>query len=158
MYLTPPMEGLAALQQFSARMEHDIKDMSGMSEAELRESPATSIVTGKAVDSLQQAGSGSRVEMVQGTGVGLALVAWNEKAMRQAQGTFRDTKMNLFGREAPNTIEQQGRAFALTMKGSQIVGSTRNEVVFQVALNQHEKLVDGVAGAGRRACVEEVGA
>jgi len=147
-YLTPPLQGLEALQQFSARMEHDIKDMSGMSEAEFGQSPATSIVTGKAVDSLQQAGSGSRVEMVQGTGVGPALVAWNEKALRQAQGTFRDTRMQLFGREAPNTLELTGRSFSLSLKGSQIVGSTRNEVVFQVALNQHEKLVMGLQAQG----------
>jgi hypothetical protein len=40
-----------------------------------------SIVTGKAINELQGAGTGSLVEMVQGVGIGKALVAWNEKAI-----------------------------------------------------------------------------
>jgi hypothetical protein len=149
-YLEPPQQGVAMIQQFTARTEHDIKELAGMSPAEFGQSPASSIVTGKAVNALQQAGAGSRVEMVQGTGIGPALVAWNEKAIRQAQDTFRDTKMQLYGRESANTMEMQGRQFALSIKGSQVVGSTRNEVVFQVALNQHEKLVMGLQALGAK--------
>lgn len=109
-----------------------------------------SIVTGKAINELQGAGTGSTVEMVQGTGIGTALVSFNEQAIFMGQTMFRDEPINLHGVRPESIADLNPRQFALSIKGKQLIGSGRNDVVFSPHLSMHEKIVMGLqmAGAG----------
>lgn len=140
-YLTPPVQAVAMQQQFLDHAIHNIKEGSHMPEVNFGVSPATNIVTGKAIDELQGAGTGSTIEMVQGNGIGPALVKFNEMAIVMGQRMFADDQINLFGYETPTPTEIKGKPFALTIKGSQLVGSPRNDVIFNPTMDAHSKLV-----------------
>jgi hypothetical protein len=140
-WLHPPTEALNVQQNFANMNDHNIKESTGMPEVQFGQSPATSIVTGKAVNELQGAGTGSMVEMVQGVGIGNGVVNWNEKAISIAQRLFREDQMYLFGAEYSSSLDLVPQRFALTVKGKELVGSPRNEVIFAPAINPHEKLV-----------------
>lgn len=146
-FLNPPVQSLPVQEQFLAMNEHNIKQMAGMPEVNFGESPASSIVTGKAINELQGAGTGSMIEMVQGIGLGLGVESWNEKAIVIAQQMFRDDKIHLHGKELDG-ISIKPRTFAMSIKGSELVGSPRNELVFSPALSMHEKVVMGLQAAG----------
>lgn len=134
----PMIQGSAG---FMHTNELNIRNATGMPGVNFGESPATSIVTGAAVDALQGAGTGSMIEMVQGAGIGQALSSWNEKAITIGQRIFRDDTMNLFGSHYQSAMDLNPKQFATTMKGKDLVGSSRNDVVFSPAIGQHEKLV-----------------
>src|SRR5437870_1582500 len=61
-FLNPPVQALGAQESFLGLNEHNIKQMAGMPEVSFGESPASSIVTGKAINELQGAGTGSMIE------------------------------------------------------------------------------------------------
>lgn len=139
-YLTPPTANTAMTAQMIQQTEHSIKQGGSMPETQFGGSPVSSILTGKAVEELQGAGTGSLVEMVQSVGIGQGIVNWNESALYIARELFADDTINLFGTEvSPHAIKP--RSFSDTIKGRQLTGSSRNEVMFSPALNQHEKLV-----------------
>ena len=146
-FLNPPVQALPVQENFLALNEHNIKQISGMPEVNFGQSPATSIVTGKAINELQGAGTGSMIEMVQGIGLGLGVEAWNEKAILIGQTMFRDERIQLHGREIDG-ISIQPRNFSMSIRGSELIGSARNELVFSPALSMHEKVVMGLQAAG----------
>ena len=147
-WLHPPTQALGMQEQFSNLNTHNIKEASGMPEVQFGQSPATSIVTGKAVNELQGAGTGSMVEMVQGVGIGNGIVSWNEKAIELTRRLFRDDSIYLYGAAYTSFHDLVPQHFALTLKGKEIVGSPRNDVIFAPALNPHEKLVMNLQGLG----------
>jgi hypothetical protein len=148
-YLVPPTGALLANANFLSLNEQNIKQATSMPDVNFGKVDA-SIITGKAINELQGAGTGSVVEMVQGTGIGSALVAWNEKAIYMGQNMFKDDTINLFGVETGSLADIRPRQFAISIKGSKLIGSPRNEVVFAPYLSMHEKVVMGLqmAGAG----------
>jgi hypothetical protein len=107
-----------------------------------------SIITGKAINELQGAGTGSLVEMVQGFGIGLNLVNWNEKALTIYQRMFKDDRVYLAGKRPESMMDINPRQFPISFKGSEIVGSPRNEVVFSPYIGMHDKLVMSLQGIG----------
>lgn len=147
-WLHPPVQALGMQEQFLGMNEHNIKEAAGMSEAEFGRSPASSIVTGKAVNELQGAGSGNIVEMVQGVGIGNALVSWNEKAVTIQRTLFRDDTAHLYGAAYTSATSLVPQHFALKVKGRELIGSPRNDVIFAPTLNPHEKLVMNLQGLG----------
>lgn len=148
-YLTPPSGSLLANAQWAQEIERMVQTDTSMPDVNFGHFQA-SIVTGKAINELQGAGSGSLVEMVQGVSIGAALTSWNEKAIQIGRTMFKDDVIYLFGAETPSIAEVNPRHFSFKMKGSQLVGSTRNEVVFMPYLDMHSKVVMGLqmAGAG----------
>ncbi len=146
-YLTPPAGSLMAQGEWAQNVERMVKTDTSMPDVNFGVANQ-SIVTGKAINELQGAGTGSLVEMVQGIGIGAALVAWNEKAITIGRTMFREDTIKLFGRETPSLASINPRSFSMTIKGSQLVGSTRNEVVFMPYLDMHTKVVIGLQMAG----------
>lgn len=146
-YLTPPAGNLLAQGEWAAQVERMVKTDTSMPDVNFGEAKQ-SIVTGKAINELQGAGTGSLVEMVQGVSIGAGLVAWNEKAIEIGRTMFRDDSIRLFGQQAGSLAEINPRNFSLNIKGSQLVGSTRNEVVFMPYLDMHTKVVIGLQLAG----------
>jgi len=147
-FLAPEGPIIERQNDFMRANELNIRNATGMPGVNFGESPATSIVTGKAVNELMGAGTGSMIEMVQGVGIGNGIVSWNEKAITIGQRMFRDDKMFLFGQEFKSVTELVPERFSLTMQGKDLVGSPRNDVVFAPALNAHEKLVMNLQGLG----------
>jgi hypothetical protein len=86
--------------------------------------------------------------MVQGVGIGQALVSWNQKAIVMAQKLFRNDQINLFGQLPTTNLDINSKQFALTLKGKDLIGSPRNEVVFSPHLSDHDKLIMGLQGLG----------
>jgi hypothetical protein len=146
-YLEPPARGLMAGAEWATRVEQMIKTDTSMPDVNFGQADQ-SIVTGKAINELQGAGTGSLVEMVQGLGIGAALVSWNEKAITIGRTMFKDDTIRLFGQEASSIATVNPRNFSMNIKGSQLVGSTRNEVVFMPSLDMHTKVVIGLQMAG----------
>lgn len=146
-YLTPPNGALATQAGFAAEVERMIKQATSMPDVNFGQFKA-SIITGKAINELQGAGTGSLVEMVQGVSLGSALASWNEKAIFYAQTMFRDETISLFGTEQGTVADLNPRQFALNIKGSKLIGSANNEVVFMPHLGMHEKIVMGLQMAG----------
>lgn len=147
-YLTPPVQGIMANNQFAANLDHNMRVGAGMPEINSGVSPVSSVITGKAINELQGAATGAMVEQVQGLGIGLGLTKWNSKAITMTQQMFRDDKILLYG-ERPETIaDLQPERFAWSGKGSDVVGSPRNEVVFSPHISQQEKVVMGLQMAG----------
>ncbi|MHB8742571.1 MAG: hypothetical protein ACYC9L_05535 [Sulfuricaulis sp.] len=140
-FLQPEGPAVAGSEGFMRANELNIRNATGMPGVNFGESPATSIVTGKAVNELQGAGTGSMIEMVQGVGIGNGVVSWNEKAITLAQRMFADDKMFLFGQEFGSVADLVPKRFAEVMKGKDLIGSPRNDVVFSPAISPHEKLV-----------------
>jgi hypothetical protein len=147
-YETPPVQALPVQVAFLRDNQDKILEAAGMPRVAFGQSPTTSIATGAAINELQGAGTGTTVEMVQGTGIGPALESWNEKALFMYQNLFKDDTIQLYGTETKSILDTSGRQFSLTFKGSEIVGSTRNKVVFQPHMDDHEKLVMGLQGLG----------
>ena len=147
-YLTPPVQGIMANNQFAANLDHNMRVGAGMPEVNSGVSPTSSVITGKAINELQGAATGAMVEQVQGLGIGLGLTKWNSKAITMTQTMFRDDKILLYG-ERPETIaDLQPVRFAWSGKGSDVVGSPRNEVIFSPHISQQEKVVMGLQMAG----------
>jgi hypothetical protein len=147
-WLHPPVQAIGMQQQFSGMNDHNIKEVSGMSEAQFGQSPATSIVTGKAVNELQGAGSGNMVELVQGVGIGNGIVTWNEHCIEITRRLWRDDTISLFGASYRSFTDLVPQRFALSIKGKELVGSPRNDVIFAPAMNPHEKLVMNLQALG----------
>lgn len=126
-----------------AENERQVKQGSGMPDVNFGNFNA-SIVTGKAINELQGAGTGSTVEYVQGVGIGSALVSFNEKAVFMGQEMFRDEKINLHGIQPGTIADLNPRQFALTIKGKELIGSGRNDVVFSPHMSMGEKIVMGL--------------
>lgn len=145
-YLNPPVQATQAHQGFLAQNELNVKQGSSMPDVNFGNFRA-SIVTGKAINELQGAGTGSLVEMVQGSAMGPAVVNWNQKAIFMAQEMFRDDTANLFGTEVSPTLIS-ARRFALSVKGKDLIGSPRNEVVFAPHMGLHDKLVMALQAQG----------
>ena len=146
-YLTPPAQALPAQQGILLDNERIIKQATSMPDVNFGNVNA-SIITGKAINELQGAGTGSLVEMAQGVGIGTALSNWNAKAIVMAQRALADEKIYLEGHYRDSAMDLNPRAFAFKAKGKEIVGSPRNEVVFSPHLNQHEKLVMNLQAMG----------
>lgn len=139
-WLHPPVQALASQIGFLSQNTGTIKEATGMPPVNFGQSPASSIVTGAAISELQGAGTGSTVEMVQ-SGIGLGLTEWNQQAIYMQQTLFRDEKVTLHAAIPSSAMDVQGTRGSVTVKGSQLIGSGNNEVVFSPAMNQHEKLV-----------------
>lgn len=147
-YLSVPVQSLGAQMGFMGAVEHGMKEDAGLNETSFGVSPASSIVTGQAIEDLQNAGTASTVEMVQSTGLGACITRWNAKAIFMGQTMFAKDKINLFGMETPGLGEVNPRRFAMSIKGSELVGSTRNEVVFMPQYDLHTKVVIGLQMSG----------
>lgn len=139
--LAPPVQALTAQVGFMENNVRNMEQTAGMPPVNFGQSPASSIVTGKAINELQGAGSGSLVEMVQGSNVGPVLAGWNSSALFMWQTTFRDEKVEIGGMVPTTQFDVRGRMTTVSFKGKQIVGSQNNDVVFSPAMQQHEKLV-----------------
>lgn len=142
-WLHPPTGLLPSQLGFLQENERAVKQATSMPDVNFGQFDA-SIITGKAISQLQGAGTGSVVEMVQGVGMGSVITLWNEIAIVVGQRMFRDESLALYGREYASAVEVKGKPFAERMKGAELVGSPRNEVVFGPYIDQHEKLVMGL--------------
>jgi hypothetical protein len=107
-----------------------------------------SIITGKAINELQGAGTGSLVEMVQGYGIGSCLSTWNEQAITIYQRMFTDDTVYLQGVRPETITDLNPRQFSVSFKGKEIVGSPRNDVVFSPYIGMHEKLIISLQAQG----------
>jgi hypothetical protein len=132
---------------WGGEIERMIKQATSMPDVNFGQFKA-SIVTGKAINELQGAGTGSLIEMVQGVSLGRGLASWNEKAIFYGQTMFRDEQIPLFGLMRTTAADINPRQFAMTLKGRDLVGSPHNEVVFMPYLGMHEKVVVGLQMAG----------
>jgi hypothetical protein len=144
-WLHPPTQLLPSQQQFLLGNDQAVKEATFLPDVSRGQFNA-SIVTGKAINELQGAGTGSVVEMVQGVGMGTVITRWNELAITLAQRLFRDDDITLYGHTSAGALEIKGKPFAGKIKGSELIGSPRNEVVFSPYIGQHEKLVMGLQG------------
>lgn len=141
---TPGMgAGAAMLQAY----EQAIKQDTSMPDASFGQIDA-SIITGKAISQLQGAGTGSLVEMVQGNGIGPALESWNEKALTIYQRMWADDQIYLEGIQPTSMFDLNPKQFSISFKGSQIVGSPKNDVVFSPYMDQHDKLIMALQSQG----------
>lgn len=148
-WVSPPTQALQAQLQMLDTNEQSIKQGANMPDVSFGQSDA-SIITGRAVNELQGAGTGSVIEMVQGTSLGEALVSWNEKAIFMGQQMFKDDEAHLFGLVPDSGIDLNPKQFSLNIKGKELKGSVRNEIVFSPHSNAQQKVVQGLqmAGAG----------
>jgi hypothetical protein len=144
-YLSTPNSGIGGgmLPQYEAAIKQD----TFMPDASFGQFDA-SIITGKAINALQGAGTGSVVEMVQGTSIGTALENWNEKALTIYQRMFPNDTIMLEGVRPGSAFDLNPKQFSMVFKGKDIVGSPKNEVVFMPYMNQHDKLVMSLQGIG----------
>lgn len=147
-WLHPPVQALGAQVGFLQANEQNVLDVAGMPRVNFGQSPASSIVTGKAVNELQGAATGSTIEFVQGVQLGPALSEWNEHALFLYQTLFADQQIYLKGVIPGSAYELNPRGFEVRFKGSEIIGSQANDVVFQPALAAHEKLVMNLQAMG----------
>lgn len=148
-YLSPPVQSLGVQTGFMAENEREIQNQTGMPRVSLGDSrDLGSIVTGKAINELQGAGTGSTVEMVQGIGIGVGMVSWNEKALVMGRRMFANDTINLEGYETGSALTIAPRYFTLSLKGKELVGSPRNEVIFSPHLGLPEKLVMNLQAMG----------
>jgi hypothetical protein len=146
-FLEPPAVALNAGMEVLHENERSIKQDTSMPDVNFGQFNA-SIITGKAINELQGAGTGSLVDMVQGAGIGSALSNWNDKALTILRRQFAKDKIYLYGMYPRSMADIRGSEFSMTITGSKIVGSTRNEVVFSPYMNEHDKLIMGLQGLG----------
>lgn len=146
-YLQPPEGSLGAGQALLQETERAVKQDTSMPDVSFGQFDA-SIITGKAVNALQGAGTGSLVEMVQGNGIGSCLVRWNEKALTFVQRAYKDDKINLQGVRPASIVDLNPRQFSVSFKGKEIIGSPKNEVVFSPYIGMHDKLVMALQAQG----------
>lgn len=137
-YLNAPINEQGALGLIQ-KNEQDIKQNASMPDVSMGSFRA-SIVTGKAVNELQGAGTGSTVEMVQ-SNMGPALVGFNEKAIYMAQTMFKDETIYLQGYTPQTSSDINPKMFGFKAKGKELIGSARNEVVFQPLMDLQTKTV-----------------
>lgn len=147
-FMVPPVQALPVQLTFLQNNADKVLEASGMPRVNFGQSPTTSIATGSAINELQGAGTGSTVEMVQGACIGPELVSWNEKMFEIYRTEFRDDQIGLQGTERKTIADLNSREFAITFKGKEIIGSTRNEVVFSPHLDDREKLVMSLQAMG----------
>lgn len=146
-YLIPPESSMAAGQAMLQETERAVKQDTSMPDVSFGQFDA-SIITGKAVNALQGAGTGSLVEMVQSTGIGACLVRWNEKALTFIQRAYRDDKILLQGVRPASILDLNPRQFSVSLKGKEIIGSPKNEVTFSPYIGLHDKLVMALQAQG----------
>jgi len=146
-YLTPPTAAIAGGMGMLQGNEAAIKQDTSMPDVNFGQFDA-SIITGKAVNALQGAGTGSLVEMVQGFGIGFNLVKWNEKALTIYQRMFAEDTIYLQGLRPQSMVDLNPTQFGVKFKGSDVIGSPRNEVVFSPYIGMHDKLVMSLQGIG----------
>jgi hypothetical protein len=146
-YLQPPAGNLLAQSDWAQRIEQMVKTDTSMPDVNFGVAD-NSIITGKAINELQGAGTGSLVDMVRGTSIGFTLSSFNEKAITISRLAFADDTIRLFGTLTGSIAELVPQGFGMTLKGSQLKGSTRNEIVFMPYLNMHDKVVIGLQLAG----------
>lgn len=140
-WLHPPTQALPNHMGFLNEMERSMKEEAAMPEINFGKSPASSIVTGKAVNELLGAGTGSTIEMVQGSGIGQALTSWNSKALSMLKRMFGEDTIKL-GAPVPGTMfDLAPKVHMMSFKGNQIVGSLRNRVTFSPSIDAHTKMV-----------------
>lgn len=142
----PPLGALGAQLGYLASLKDSIQEQTGMPAVNFGVSPASSIVTGAAINELQGAGTGSTVQMVQG-GLGLVMSRWNEMAIYQQKTMWPDTKVEL-NYMSPLTRAGGGARGTMEVKGSELVGGTANEIIFSPAMDMHDKLVMMLQGKG----------
>lgn len=146
-FLNPPMSSIGGSVEMLQENERAIKQDTSMPDVNFGQFDA-SVITGKAVNALQGAGTGSLVEMVQGGGIGRALESWNEKALTIYQRMFRDDQISLDGVRPTSILDLNPRQFGVNFKGKEIIGSPRNEVVFSPYIDMHGKLVMALQAQG----------
>jgi len=146
-FLNPPMSSIGGSVEMLRENERAIKQDTSMPDVNFGNVEA-SVITGKGVNALQGAGTGSLVEMVQGGGIGGALESWNEKALTIYQRMFRDDPISLDGVRPSSILDLNPRQFAVNFKGKDIIGSPRNEVVFSPYIDMHGKLVMALQAQG----------
>lgn len=139
-YLTPPVQALPIQMQFVSAIRQNIMQAGSMSDVDFGQSPVSSILTGAAVNELQGAGTGSTVEMVQGS-LGLEIASWNEKAGVIQQTLFRNDAVTLYSSRTEHIADLAPKQGAITVRGRDLIGGWHNEVVFNPAMSQHDKLV-----------------
>lgn len=138
--IAPPVQAVATQLEYLAQNKQAIQEVTGMPAVNFGTSPASSIVTGAAVNELQGAGTGSTVQMVQG-GLGLIMSQWCEKAIRMQQRMWPNKEITL------NYVTPLTRAGgdtskgAMTIKGSDMEGGTANEIVWSPSMDIHDKIV-----------------
>lgn len=139
-YIVPPVQALPVQLGFLQSMRQSILEAGSMSNVDFGQSPVSSILTGAAVNELQGAGTGSTVEMVQGS-LGLALSLLNEKAGVIQQTLFRDDQVTLYSSAPQTALDLKPKQGSTTIRGRELIGGWRNEIIFSPAMSQHDKLV-----------------
>lgn len=137
---SPSVNALPAQLGYLANNEQSMMEAAGMPSVNFGQSPASSIVTGAAVDQLQGAATGSTIEMVQSS-LGLVMSRWNEMAVHIQREMWPDDKVAMNYVTPVTAFDLVGKQGAVTVKGSDLKGGTANEIVFSPAMNQHDKLV-----------------
>lgn len=139
-YLTPPVQALPVQMGFLNATRQSILQAASMSNVDFGESPVSSILTGAAVNELQGAGTGSTVEMVQGS-LGLEVSVWNEKCGVIQQTLFRNDTVTLYSSRLEHIADLTAKQGSITVRGKELIGGWHNEVIFNPAMSQHDKLV-----------------
>jgi hypothetical protein len=138
--IAPPVQAVATQLEYLAQNKQAIQEVTGMPAVNFGTSPASSIVTGAAVNELQGAGTGSTVQMVQG-GLGLIISQWCEKAILMQRRMWESKEITL------NYVTPMTRAGgdlskgSMTVKGSDLEGGTANEIVWSPSMDIHDKIV-----------------
>lgn len=138
--IAPPVQAVQTQLAYLASNKQAIQEATGMPGVNFGQSPATSIVTGAAVNALQGAGTGSTVEMVQG-GLGLVMSQWCEKAIYMQQKMWPDDRITLNYVSPLTRAGGKAESGTMHMKGSDLKGGTANEIVWSPAMDVHDKLV-----------------
>ena len=147
--LAPPLQALPMQQNFLNENERAIKQATAMPDAQFGSFPGGSThISGKAINEMQGAGTGSTIEMVQGLGIGNAMVSWNEKALILGRKYFADETLNVSGFETGSALDITPRYFSVNVKGKELVGSCRNDVIFSPHLDLHNKLIMNLQAMG----------
>lgn len=138
-YLTPPVQALGTQMGFLGESERAMKESTSMPDVNFGQFKA-SIVTGRAINELQGAGTGTTIEMVQ-SNMGQALVSFNSKALYIYRTEFADETIELTGL-APRTIADVIPKMArVKFKGRELTGSLVNDVIYNPHLDPQQKLV-----------------
>lgn len=148
-YLQQPVGGLMGQAQLQSQLDQSVKQSTSMPDVSFGMADQ-SIITGKAINELQGAGTGSLVEHVQGTGIGPAFAYWNETALYVLRRMFADDTIYLQGVRPRSRFDLKPTEFAWKHKGREIIGSLRNEVVFSPLMGVAQKVVTNLQlkGAG----------
>lgn len=142
----PAVQAVETQLRYMDSLKRDMQETTGMPAVNFGTSPASSIVTGAAINELQGAGTGSTVEMVQG-GLGAVMSKWNEMAIYQQKTLWPQEKIVL-NYMTPLTKQSASVRGTLTIQGKDLVGGTANEIVFSPAMDLHDKLVMMLQGKG----------